>query len=90
MNYLIWLAAGALVGWLASMVMGTDGKQPALLNVAIGIVGVLVAGFFITPAVGLPPLSAGTFSLGALLLSVVATVLLLIVVNVIRRGDRKR
>lgn len=88
MNYLIWLAAGALVGWLAALVMGTDARQTTWLNVAIGIVGAFVAGFFITPAVGLPPLSASTFSLGALLLSMVAAVLLLIVVNVVRRNGR--
>ena len=42
MNLIIWLLIGALVGWLASMVMKTDARQGALLNIVVGIVGAVV------------------------------------------------
>ena len=39
MGFLIWLIIGGVVGWLASLVMRTDGQQGILLNVVVGIVG---------------------------------------------------
>ena len=41
-NLILWLLFGALVGWLASIVMRTDGQQGALLNIVVGIVGAVV------------------------------------------------
>ncbi len=45
-NLIIWLLIGALIGWLASMVMRTDARQGALLNIVVGIVGAMIGGFF--------------------------------------------
>ena len=39
MNFLIWLAVGGIIGWVASMVMKTDAQQGVFLNVIVGIVG---------------------------------------------------
>ena len=39
MNIITWLVVGGLVGWVASMIMRTDGQQGILLNVAVGVVG---------------------------------------------------
>ncbi|NTW03121.1 MAG: GlsB/YeaQ/YmgE family stress response membrane protein, partial [Oscillochloris sp.] len=39
MNFILWLLFGALVGWLASLVMRTDAQQGALLNIVVGIIG---------------------------------------------------
>jgi len=47
MNIIIWLVVGGILGWLASLVMRTDGQQGIFLNVVVGIVGALVAGFLI-------------------------------------------
>ena len=44
-NLVLWLLFGALVGWLASMVMRTDAQQGALLNIVVGIIGALIGGF---------------------------------------------
>ena len=38
MGFLIWLIIGGIVGWLASMIMRTDGQQGLLLNIVVGIV----------------------------------------------------
>lgn len=40
-----WIIIGALAGWIGSKLMGTDGRQGALANIVIGIVGALVGGF---------------------------------------------
>ena len=44
MNLLIWLIIGGIIGWLASIVMKTNGQQGIILNVVVGIVGAMIAG----------------------------------------------
>lgn len=46
MGILLWLIFGALVGWIASLILGTDASQGALGNIVLGILGALVGGFF--------------------------------------------
>jgi uncharacterized membrane protein YeaQ/YmgE (transglycosylase-associated protein family) len=45
MGIIGWLIFGAIVGWIASKIMGTDAQQGALLNIIVGIVGALLGGF---------------------------------------------
>lgn len=48
MGILLWIIFGALVGWLASMFMGTDAHQGALGNIILGIIGAVVGGFIMS------------------------------------------
>ena len=52
MSLILWLIVGGIVGWLASMIMKTDGQQGILLNVVVGIVGAFIGGWLISPLVG--------------------------------------
>ena len=85
MNILIWLVVGGVVGWLASIVMRTDGQQGLLLNVVVGIVGALLAGFVISPLLGVATINEG-LSVGTFLVSLVGAIILLAIVNLFRRG----
>lgn len=85
MNFLIWLIIGGVVGWLASLIMKTDGQQGILLNVVVGIVGAFIAGYLISPMVGVPTINQG-FSIGSFIVSLVGAVILLAIVNLFRRG----
>ncbi len=76
-NLLLWLLLGALVGWLASIVMHTDYEQGPLLNIVVGIVGALIGGLLF----GYPTINQGVFNLPALLVSFVGAVILLAIVN---------
>jgi uncharacterized membrane protein YeaQ/YmgE (transglycosylase-associated protein family) len=87
MNILIWLVVGGIIGWLASIFMKTDGQQGIFLNVVVGIVGALLAGWLITPLVGVGTINQSNFSLPALIVSFVGAVLLLALVGVLRRGS---
>jgi len=89
MNLIIWLVIGGLLGWVASMIMRTDAQQGVLLNVVVGIVGALLGGWFISPLVGVPTINQGAFSLGALLVSLVGAIILLAIVNLVRRGTAR-
>ena len=86
MDIIIWLVVGGVVGWLASLLMHTDARQGIFLNAIVGIIGAALAGFFISPMVGLPTINQGVFSFGSLLVSLVGAVILLAIVNLFRRG----
>lgn len=85
-NFIVWLIAGAIIGWLASRIMGTDGQQGTLLDIVVGVVGAFVAGWFITPLVGIATINQNVFSLPALVVSLVGAIILLAVVRLFRRG----
>lgn len=89
MNIVIWLIIGGVIGWLASLVMRTDGQQGLILNVVVGIVGALIGGFLLSPLLGTSTINQGNFSLGGLLVSFLGAVVLLAIVNLIRRGSAR-
>ena len=84
MNFIIWLIAGGVIGWLASIVM----KRPEgiILNVVVGIVGAMLGGWFISPLLGAGTINQNDFSLPGLLVSFIGAVILLAVVNLVQRG----
>jgi len=86
MNFVIWLIVGGVVGWLASMIMRTDGQQGILLNVVVGIVGAFIGGLLISPLVGMGTINSSGLSVGTVLVSLAGAVILLAVVNMFRRG----
>jgi uncharacterized membrane protein YeaQ/YmgE (transglycosylase-associated protein family) len=86
MNFVIWLLVGGILGWLASIVMHTNGQQGLILNIVVGIVGAFVAGLLLTPRLGIGTINQSDFSLPALLVSFAGAVILLAVVNLFRRG----
>jgi len=45
MGLLLWIIFGGLVGWVASMVMGTDARQGIILNIVVGIIGAVIGGY---------------------------------------------
>lgn len=88
MGILIWLIVGGVVGWLASIIMRTDAQQGILLNVIVGIVGALLAGFIISPMLGVGTINDGV-SVGTFLVSLIGAVILLAIVNLFRRGSAR-
>ncbi|MGB4800248.1 MAG: GlsB/YeaQ/YmgE family stress response membrane protein [Candidatus Saccharimonadales bacterium] len=45
MNFIVWIIFGALAGWVASMIAGTDARQGAVMNIVVGIVGAFLGGW---------------------------------------------
>jgi uncharacterized membrane protein YeaQ/YmgE (transglycosylase-associated protein family) len=84
-NLILWLLFGALIGWLASIVMRTDEQQGSLLNIVVGIIGAAIGGFLF----GANTINSGVFSLTALLISFVGALVLLAIVNLVRRGSAR-
>ena len=79
------IVVGGLIGWVASKIMGTDPEQGIFLNIVVGIVGALLAGFLINPLIGGGNIMSGDFSFSALLISLLGAVLLIWIVGFIRK-----
>jgi uncharacterized membrane protein YeaQ/YmgE (transglycosylase-associated protein family) len=86
MGWILIIIVGGLLGWLASKVMRTDAQQGIILNIVVGIVGAALAGFLISPLLGIPTINAANFSILGLLISFLGALILLAIVNLIRRG----
>lgn len=86
MNIIIWLVVGGLIGWIASMIMRTDAQQGMVLNVVVGIIGAVLGGFLLSPMLGAGTVNSGDFSLAGLGVSLLGAVILLAIVNLVRRG----
>ena len=89
MNLIIWLVVGGVLGWIASLVMKTDGQQGIFLNVVVGIIGALIAGWFVAPMFGTGTINTNDFSMSGLLVSFLGAVVLLAIVNLVRRGTAR-
>ena len=87
MSLIIMLIVGGVIGWLASIVMRTDGQQGIILNVVVGIVGAILAGYVITPLIGGAPITSGALDIRSLISSFLGAVVLLAIVNMVRRGS---
>ena len=87
MGFIILLIVGGVIGWLASLIMRTDTQQGILLNIVVGIVGSLLAGLLLSPLLGVAPITSGAITLTSLLVSLLGAVVLLAIVNLVRRGS---
>lgn len=77
---IVWLVVGGVCGWLASMIMRTDGQQGIILNVVVGIIGSVIASFLFGAGIN-EAITINTF-----IYSLIGAVILLAIVNLVRRG----
>jgi uncharacterized membrane protein YeaQ/YmgE (transglycosylase-associated protein family) len=89
MSFIWWLIMGGILGWLASIVMNTNHKQGMFLNIVVGIVGAMLAGWIISPMLGISTINQDNFSLASLFVSFLGAVILLAIVNFFRHGKAR-
>ena len=83
MGIIMWLIVGGFIGWLASIIMRTDAQQGIFLNIIVGIVGAFIGGLILSGgSINNQPLNLISF-----LVSLVGAVILLAIVNLVRRGS---
>ncbi|MBJ7443241.1 MAG: GlsB/YeaQ/YmgE family stress response membrane protein [Sphingobium sp.] len=83
MGIIMWLVVGGIIGWLASMVMRTDAQQGILLNIVVGIVGAFIGGMIFSGG----SINNAGLTLYSFLVSLVGAIILLAIVNLVRRGS---
>jgi len=79
-NLIVVIIVGAIIGWVAGMIMRTRGGL--LVDIVVGIVGALLAGYLFNKTL----FTAGNFSVESLLWSLLGAVILLAIVKLIFRA----
>lgn len=82
MGIILWIIFGALVGWVASMIMKTDGQQGAIMNIAVGVVGALIGGWLMSVFGGT---GITGFNIYSFLVALLGAVILIAIVKAVRR-----
>jgi uncharacterized membrane protein YeaQ/YmgE (transglycosylase-associated protein family) len=80
MSIIILIIFGALVGWVASMIVGTSGGL--LLDIIVGIIGSVIGGWLMD-LLGYSGVNG--FNLYSFLVALLGSVVLLVIVKAIRR-----
>ena len=83
-NFIIWIIAGALIGWLASIIMKTNSRQGLIADIIVGIVGAFVAGYFLSPLFNVSTINESNYSIPALLVSLGGAIILLAISKLFR------
>jgi len=83
-NFLIWIIVGAVIGWVASLIMKTNSRQGLIADIVVGIVGAFVGGYFLSPLFNVSTINEGNFSIPALLASLGGAVILLAISKLFR------
>jgi uncharacterized membrane protein YeaQ/YmgE (transglycosylase-associated protein family) len=87
MTFIIALFMGGIIGWLASKVMNTDAQQGIFLNVVVGCVGSMLGGWLFSFFTGgTQNLRDAPFDIMTLAVAFGGAVVLLAIVNLLRRG----
>ncbi len=86
MEIILYIIFGALVGWIASIIMGRNSEQGAIGNIIVGILGAFVGSWLVRTFGG-----AGVtgFNLTSFFVALLGAVLLLFVYNMFRRSSRR-
>jgi uncharacterized membrane protein YeaQ/YmgE (transglycosylase-associated protein family) len=79
-----WIIFGALAGWLAAKLAGTDDQTGCLMNIVVGVIGAFIGG-------ALYKLVAGenwdfNFNVTSFIVAVVGSILLLLLLRLVRRA----
>jgi uncharacterized membrane protein YeaQ/YmgE (transglycosylase-associated protein family) len=80
----IWLAVGALIGLVAGLLMRNSDDQGVFVNVLVGILGALIAGWFVAPLFGLHAGDPKVLDFSALSVALVGAVVALALLSVVR------
>jgi uncharacterized membrane protein YeaQ/YmgE (transglycosylase-associated protein family) len=81
MNIIGWLIIGAIAGWLASMVAGTNAQQGWIMNIVVGILGAFVGGFLYSLLTGVDFMAS--FNLVTLVVATLGAIVLLFIYRLI-------
>jgi uncharacterized membrane protein YeaQ/YmgE (transglycosylase-associated protein family) len=79
---LVWVIVGAVAGWLASLVMGTNRSQGLLADIVIGIVGGVLGGFLLG-ALGIGGAVTG-INLTSVVVAFVGAIILIAILRAVR------
>lgn len=84
MNIIIYLIVGAIIGYIASRIMRTNSQQGLLLDIVVGVVGAFLAGYFISPLLGIGTIN-DAITIPTMLVTLLGSIVLLWIFKQVRR-----
>lgn len=87
MNLVIYLIAGAIVGYVASRIMRTNSQQDTLMDIVVGVLGAFLAGYFISPLVGVGTINDAV-TIPTMLVTLLGSVVLIWLFKQVNRSRR--
>jgi len=88
MNLIVYLIVGAIVGYVASRIMHTNSQQGLLMDIVVGVAGAFLAGFLISPLLGIGTIN-DAITLPTVLVSLLGAIVLLAIYKLVT-GRRVR
>jgi uncharacterized membrane protein YeaQ/YmgE (transglycosylase-associated protein family) len=88
MNLIVYLIVGAIVGYVASRIMHTNSQQGLLMDIVVGIAGAFLAGFLISPLLGIGTIN-DAITIPTVLVSLLGAIVLLAIYKAVT-GRRVR
>ena len=82
MGIILWIIFGAIAGWIASMIAGSDSSQGTISDIVLGIVGAVVGGFLMN-LVGQSGVTG--FNLYSFIVAIIGAVVVIYVGRMLRR-----
>ena len=82
MNIILWIIFGAIVGWIASMIMRTNASQGPLMDIVVGVVGAVLGGWIMS-LFGQSGVSG--FNLYSFVVALLGAIVLIAIVRAVRR-----
>jgi uncharacterized membrane protein YeaQ/YmgE (transglycosylase-associated protein family) len=82
MGIILWIIFGALVGWVASMLMKTNAEQGLFLDIIVGIVGAVVGGWLMS-VIGAS--GVGGFNLYSFVVAVLGACVFIAILRAVRK-----
>lgn len=80
---IFWIVFGALAGWIASIIAGTNRQQGCIMNIVVGVIGSFIGGALYSFLTG-GRLGFG-FNLVSVIVAVIGSVILLAIVKLIQK-----
>jgi uncharacterized membrane protein YeaQ/YmgE (transglycosylase-associated protein family) len=84
MGWIIAILVGALVGWLASIIMKTDAQQGPIANILIGVVGAALGRWLFADVLGIGGAAAGSLSVAGVLWGILGAIILIFILKAVR------
>ncbi len=81
MNIIIWLVFGGLVGWVATILTGSDGRFGILGNIVIGIIGSWLGGWLSARMFQGPPVKG--FDIRSFIIALLGSIVLIFLLNLL-------
>ena len=81
---LSWIIFGALAGWVASIIAGTNERQGCFLNIVVGVIGAFIGGLIMELLTGRNFIFG--FNFRSFIVAVIGAVILLALTGVARRN----